>query len=303
MIFWKSKQKKQKQKRLSPLDIPLSEYDPSTALPKAVFIGDQQIPPLVHVREARDHLILLSAFHAYRASSPDTYPSLCLSASQAYAYWAQHTLSPQSPQGSLTVEQLPSLDILMAWHAHMLNPKTYDVDLDGVYASLKGMTFPLNLAARAIECGTLPPHTDLTVDQISELKTTKWSPDDLSEAIQRQSKFVGNMHRIGWLDPDHWVVDGTMELSVGIVLYHAWLDLAHSTSLKYFLVPRLDIDLAWHSHQLHGSGYKADTEQLLGQFLGHDDAAAENKLGHGLKKTGELWKERFGYDYQPPGSD
>ncbi|TYJ57906.1 hypothetical protein B9479_001261 [Cryptococcus floricola] len=300
MVFWKSKQKEQTQKHPSALDIPLGEYDPGTALPKSIFIGDQQTPPLVQVYEARDHLVLLSAFHQYRASSPDTYPARCLSAARAYAYWAQHTFSPQEP---LTPEQLPSLDILMAWHAHMLNPKTFDVDVNGVYASLQGLAFPLSLAARAIESETLPSHTDLTADQISQLKVTRWSTEDISEAIQRQSKFVGNMHRTGWLDPSRWLDHGTMELSLGIVLYHAWLDLAHSTSLKYFLVPRLDIDLAWHSHQLHGTGYKADTERLLGQFLNHDDAAAEDKLGNGLKKTGELWKERFGYDYQPPGSD
>ncbi|ODN73278.1 hypothetical protein, variant [Cryptococcus amylolentus CBS 6039] len=143
MVLWKSKQKQQKQKHTSALDIPLTEYDPRTALPKSIFIGDQQTPPLVWVHEARDHLVLLSAFHQYRASSPDTYPARCLSAARAYAYWAQHTFSPKEP---LTPEQLPSLDILMAWHAHMLNPKTFDVDVNGVYASLQGLAFPLSLA-------------------------------------------------------------------------------------------------------------------------------------------------------------
>jgi hypothetical protein len=72
----------------------------------------------------------------------------------------------------------------------------------------------------------------------------------------------------------------------------------HSTANKHFLVPTLDIDLAWHTHQLSHATYKRDTEAALGCILGHDDNAGEGKIGDGLEMTGRLWRERFGWGYQ-----
>lgn len=95
----------------------------------------------------------------------------------------------------------------------------------------------------------------------------------------------------------------------------AWLDLHSSVSGAHFLVPTLDIDLAWHTHQLHSGvleyvkspdiwgttgtagTYKADNLNVLGWFLGHDDTAGEGKLGNGLEMTEKLWKEKFGWGY------
>ena len=68
--------------------------------------------------------------------------------------------------------------------------------------------------------------------------------------------------------------------------------------MQIFLVPTLDIDLAWHTHQLLGPVYASDTTRLLGAVLDHNDAAGDGKVDDGLKRTAKLWKERYGWAYQ-----
>ncbi|RSH91878.1 hypothetical protein EHS25_009248 [Saitozyma podzolica] len=147
---------------------------------------------------------------------------------------------------------------------------------------------------------------------------TEWDPLEIAAAIVRQMKFVDNMYRIGWLRAEFFGADfgeGARQLVRGCVRYHAWLDLHSSVSGAHFLVPTLDIDLAWHTHQLHSGvleyvkspdiwgttgtagTYKADNLKVLGWFLGHDDTAGEGKLGNGLEMTEKLWKEKFGWRY------
>lgn len=46
----------------------------------------------------------------------------------------------------------------------------------------------------------------------------------------------------------------------------SFLDLMTSTPASLF-VPTLDIDLAWHSHQLMSSKYSADCFHTVGRFI------------------------------------
>ncbi|KAF9624992.1 hypothetical protein IFM89_016812 [Coptis chinensis] len=42
-------------------------------------------------------------------------------------------------------------------------------------------------------------------------------------------------------------------------------------SIKRFCVPTYDIDVIWHSHQLHPVSYCKDLVEVLGEILEHDD--------------------------------
>lgn len=79
--------------------------------------------------------------------------------------------------------------------------------------------------------------------------------------------------------------------------YQRFLFLKHQNPLEV-LVPCYDIDLMWHSHQLHPSVYKHDTVKVLGQILHHDDSVNDRSPGSKLVRadgrTRELWKEHFG---------
>lgn len=66
--------------------------------------------------------------------------------------------------------------------------------------------------------------------------------------IMRQFSFAEKMHVLGWTGKDRFLEDEDT-LTRCVVRYHHFLDLMASSPGK-FAVPTLDIDLAWHTHQL-----------------------------------------------------
>ena len=64
------------------------------------------------------------------------------------------------------------------------------------------------------------------------------------------------------------------------------------------LVPTLDIDLVWHTHQCSPVFYKESSKSLAGKFLDHDDKIEKKGLDNGLETIKELWKVRFGDEYE-----
>ncbi|CAN8288540.1 unnamed protein product [Cochlearia groenlandica] len=68
-------------------------------------------------------------------------------------------------------------------------------------------------------------------------------------------------------------------------------------------VPTYDIDLIWHTHQLHPSSYYNDVEKLFGNVLQHDDDIDFNESKDGkkfddiLSETTVQWEEKFGQKY------
>jgi hypothetical protein len=63
------------------------------------------------------------------------------------------------------------------------------------------------------------------------------------------------------------------------------------------LVPTLAIDLAWHSHQMLPRRYHAETRQLVGWSVNHDDDLDGQQLESDLARTAQLWEARFGEPY------
>lgn len=77
-------------------------------------------------------------------------------------------------------------------------------------------------------------------------------------------------------------------------------------SIKCFCVPTYDIDLIWHSHQLHPVSYCKDLCKLVGKVLEHDDMDSDrtkgNKLDVGFSETTKQWEETFGSRYWRAGA-
>lgn len=120
---------------------------------------------------------------------------------------------------------------------------------------------------------------------------------DLVGAILRQGAFITKMFELGWTLPgrfDH--AKDLAPLTRSVARYHAFLDVmtVHSTT---FLVPTLDIDLAWHSHQLKGAAYRNDTMKYLGRTPNHDDNVDAFALSKGYDITAKVWRSRFGVPY------
>ncbi|GMK53869.1 hypothetical protein CspeluHIS016_0104550 [Cutaneotrichosporon spelunceum] len=127
---------------------------------------------------------------------------------------------------------------------------------------------------------------------------------DLGAAIMRQASFIGSMQKIGWLEVSRWrdVTDPSRfyHLQKAVARYHAFLDLM-AVHPKAFLTPTLDIDLCWHTHQLHGSGYVQDTTFFVGRFVNHEDKIADVTLKRAYDDTATQWALRFGTPYSGCG--
>ncbi|CAG7854222.1 SubName: Full=Uncharacterized protein {ECO:0000313/EMBL:CCA67541.1} [Serendipita indica DSM 11827] len=120
---------------------------------------------------------------------------------------------------------------------------------------------------------------------------------DLVGAVLRQGSFISKMDELGWTRPGRFdLVSESAPLVRSIARYHAFLDLmiAHNST---FCVPTLDIDLAWHTHQLKSVHYRASTTQLVGRFPNHDDNIGPNILSTAYDLTAKAWKRRFGVPY------
>ena len=98
------------------------------------------------------------------------------------------------------------------------------------------------------------------------------------------------MSELGWASPE-WLSTPPEQNEIllhCIARYHAFMDLL-SSSFSLFAVPTLDIDLAWHTHQLQSS-YRIDTAQAVGRAIDHNDKVEETDLGYGFDDTAKLWE-------------
>lgn len=115
---------------------------------------------------------------------------------------------------------------------------------------------------------------------------------DLVGAVTRQGVFVRKMDDIDWLHSP--TVMSTMERL--IKKYRIFLDIMmeHPRNLA---VPTLDVDLAWHTHQLTPSRYYHfclfKTGQKTGRsyFIDHDDKVDENTLSDGFEWTSKMYRK------------
>lgn len=77
-------------------------------------------------------------------------------------------------------------------------------------------------------------------------------------------------------------------------------------SIKQFCVPTYDIDLIWHTHQLHPLSYCNNVMTVLGKVLEHDDMDSDRtkgkKLDTGFSGTTAQWEETFGTRYWKAGA-
>ncbi|KAJ5921358.1 hypothetical protein N7466_009684 [Penicillium verhagenii] len=112
---------------------------------------------------------------------------------------------------------------------------------------------------------------------------------DLVGAVIRQSTFVQKMENIDWLHSPT-VMDTAQRLITKYTVFLGIL-LAHP---KQMAVPTLDVDLAWHTHQLQPSRYyKYTTGASTGpirRFIDHDDKVDENKLSEGFEWTSKMYR-------------
>lgn len=118
----------------------------------------------------------------------------------------------------------------------------------------------------------------------------------LSAALHRQQTFIQKMDGKSWLRSP--ALRGT--LTRAVTRYTKFLNLMKLYPGKT-LVPTLDVDLAWHTHQCSHARYVSDCQELVGRFVNHDDSVGKEVLEGGWEQTRGLWRIRFGTEYRVCG--
>ncbi|KAE8372739.1 hypothetical protein BDV26DRAFT_285690 [Aspergillus bertholletiae] len=115
---------------------------------------------------------------------------------------------------------------------------------------------------------------------------------DLVGAVIRQGTFVQKMDNIDWLHSP--AVKATMDRL--IQKYEVFFQIM-AQNPRNMAVPTLDVDLAWHTHQLSPSRYfdysVYTTRQYTraANFIDHDDKIEETKLSDGFEWTSKMYKK------------
>jgi len=95
-------------------------------------------------------------------------------------------------------------------------------------------------------------------------------------------------------------VDSPAALVHAICRYQKFMMLLRDTAGKKHyrhLVPTLDIDLCWHTHQLHPVQYRNWCRGNVGRLINHDDTISKIDLKDGLRATSLAWFESYREPY------
>jgi len=124
----------------------MSSTTPQFSFPMTFDVGGQQTEPLINVAQLRGHLVLLDQFVQLQSKvdalndlgssighppdmprNKDTQRKMIIGlAVERFSIWC---LSMKETDAKLPVEEiLPPVDVLMVWHAYMLNPARYAED-------------------------------------------------------------------------------------------------------------------------------------------------------------------------------
>jgi hypothetical protein len=203
----------------------------------------------------------------------------------------------------------PPMDIHWVWHVHMLAPVSYSNDCKVTVGRKLGHALrPLELledlrkSTKTIweeHYPGVPFVVDLTTLEkpdtlVKEASTISY---DIKAAALRQGVFYYQVSLDHYRDPE-FLFDSEKR-------YRMYLYLKKMNP-QTFLVPCYDIDLMWHTHQVHTGLYGPDMIKILGFVLKHDDSVNDrsegSKLNDADEVTRKLWKKTFGVSFGRPGS-
>ncbi|KAL9229522.1 hypothetical protein vseg_004980 [Gypsophila vaccaria] len=231
------------------------------------------------------------------------------------AFWlpllAKHVESPVS-EGPLVVP----LDCEWVWHCHRLNPLRYRFDCLKLFGRQLDNGNVVSTVQATSKSATEKIWSQMYHDEPFELDLTRSYPEealetgshnpkfttyDLMDAVKRQIRFTYQVSRPHTFDE--------IFLREAEARYKGFLHLVRTSEKKgttLHCVPTYDIDLMWHTHQLHPKCYSVDLTEIVGRVLHHDDSIAdktkEKQLEVGSSKTTSHWEDMFGLRYWKAGA-
>ncbi|PIA51894.1 hypothetical protein AQUCO_01000041v1 [Aquilegia coerulea] len=227
-------------------------------------------------------------------------------------YWlpllAKHSMS-EIAEGPLVVP----LDCEWIWHCHRLNPLRYKADCQEFYGRIldnKNVVSTIQgESTRQTEeiWKRLYPEEPFELD-LSSISSdgdsvnimTEGSKYDFVAAVRRQSPFFYQVSKL--------FMNDNLFLEEAAARYKGFLHMIKRNkerSIRRFCVPTYDIDLMWHTHQLHPVSYCKNLVVTLGKVLEHDDMDSDRakgqKLDVGFSGTTMQWEDTFGTRYWRAG--
>jgi len=142
---------------------------------------------------------------------------------------------------------------------------------------------------------TFPPK--FSISAFYNPRTFKWDSSstacfslDLPEAVKRHTTFAEKITQIYHYDvvPEHMLLAAQNRY----VKFMNLIRLKVATNL----VPAMDIDLMWHTHQL-SKDYLPWCLKHIGFYVNHDDTIGQSDLDTGLEDTISAFAANFGEDY------
>ncbi|KAM0370862.1 hypothetical protein HYE67_002130 [Fusarium culmorum] len=111
---------------------------------------------------------------------------------------------------------------------------------------------------------------------------------DLTGAVMRQGIFSEKMCKLDWLHSP--TARETMERCC--VKYKRFIKII-TKNPRRVVVPTLDVDLAWHTHQLSPLAYYHYTTRKTFKFIRHDDKIEDDKLNQGFEWTSKMYQDTY----------
>jgi hypothetical protein len=118
----------------------------------------------------------------------------------------------------------------------------------------------------------------------------------LRDAVIRQATFWEKMNGLLWIRSP--TLADTIRRALG--RYARFLRLCKQFP-GTLLVPTLDVDLVWHTHQCWPESYDEGTRVHVGRFIDHDDTMGTGKLQEGRRATNDLYTMLYGEQYNVCG--
>ncbi|KAI1771974.1 hypothetical protein F4818DRAFT_454190 [Hypoxylon cercidicola] len=115
---------------------------------------------------------------------------------------------------------------------------------------------------------------------------------DLSGAVLRQGIFTEKMNKIDWLHSPT-----ALETMTRLITKYQRFVKIMATYPSQVAVPTLDVDLAWHTHQLSPSAYTHWIYSKTQQLIDHDDKIDEDKLSTAFEWTSKTYQDIHGEVY------
>ncbi|KAK3600650.1 hypothetical protein CHS0354_031563 [Potamilus streckersoni] len=214
-------------------------------------------------------------------------------------------LAAENPNETLVAP----LDIHWVWHCHMLCPKTYVKDCMNIVGVVVDHAFVEDRSKALQRSQSLwypkyqERHESFELDlhtlptQLKPITKKSRLSYNIKQAASRQGAFYYQVSLPHYRDKKF--------IENGLLRYKKFIFLKQQNPGE-FLVPCYDIDLIWHTHQLHPHIYKRDMETIIGQLFNHDDTVTDRRPGSKLStadlKTRDLWKKAFNESFSMYGA-